>query len=139
METKKNIEKILEAENYANIVVDIERVRFDCQIDVGNEGLKKISWFKNFMWKNFNFKHKDILDYEFFILEGNKNKSKFENGGEKKIWVEAFFKKLVELDNYNIEISNSNLDSILDKISEKGVESLTDKEINFLNNYTDTI
>ncbi len=32
-----------------------------------------------------------------------------------------------------------NLDLILEKISDKGFKSLTDKEINFLNNYTDTI
>ena len=31
------------------------------------------------------------------------------------------------------------LDEILEKISDKGFKSLTDKEINFLNNYTDTI
>ena len=32
-----------------------------------------------------------------------------------------------------------NLDTILEKISDKGFKSLTDEEINFLNNYTDTI
>jgi hypothetical protein len=36
-------------------------------------------------------------------------------------------------------INLENLDDILEKISSKGIHTLTDKEINCLNNYTDTI
>jgi hypothetical protein len=77
----RNIEKFVQAEVYANMVVEIEKIRFDNQIEFGEDGLKKVGWFKKLIWKNFNFKHKEILDYEYFLAEGKNYKNVFSNGG----------------------------------------------------------
>jgi len=105
-----------------------------CREEIQN---KKIS--EKILYLFFNYKSHKTKYCEEMLENSLKELEHFEKN-KSKIWLEHFCKELVKLENgKNDKYSIYNLDDILEKISSKGIHTLTDKEINFLNNYTDTI
>ena len=91
----------------------------------------------------------DILHFAFTRQGINKNKNVLQK--LKSVFINTDKKTKSQIfihiaDNQTNKLSSEvdrnvflDLDGILEKISDKGFKSLTDEEINFLNNYTDTI
>ena len=99
--------------------------------------IEEIKVFKGIFSLNYNYgcdeTVKNCTDNINIIINENKLKNSY-NFFEK---IKLILKNNVKTTEFKIFIYN--LDGILEKISDKGFKSLTDEEINFLNNYTDTI
>jgi len=105
-----------------------------CKEEIDNKPI-----FEKILHFLFNYKSNYTKHCEEMLENSIKQLENFEKN-KSKIWVEYFFNELISIENVkNINYGIYDLDDILDKISENGVESLTDKEINFLKNYTDKI
>lgn len=108
-------------------------------LKVSKQELKNKPVFEKILNSFFGYKTKNTKFLEEMIEKSDKELEYIEKN-KNRIWVSEFFKKLYSLENKN-NISDGiySLDEILDKISQNGIHSLTDNEINFLKNYSDTI
>ena len=108
-------------------------------IKVCEEGIKNKQISEKILHFLFNYKSHKTKYCEEMLENSLKELEHFEKN-KSKIWTEYFFSELMSFENKRINDNDIyNLDTILEKISDKGFKSLTDEEINFLNNYTDTI
>jgi hypothetical protein len=108
-------------------------------IKFNQDRLKKIPLWEKGLNYFFNYKSKKTKYWELQVEE-HTQKLSFLEKNRNKIFLSIFFEKLHSLeDKRNITDGIYNLDDILEKISSNGIDSLTDNEINFLKNYSDTI
>ena len=123
----------------ADVRVNIREIISKTTIEFNQDRLKKIPLWEKVLNYFFNYKSKKTKYWELEVEEHTKKLSFLEKN-RNKIFLSIFFEKLHSLeDKRNITDGIYNLDDILEKISSNGIDSLTDNEINFLKNYSDTI
>ena len=136
MKTMNNLEM---AYLEADVSVTAEECWHKSVLKVSKEELKNKPVFQKLLNSLFGYKTKNTKFLE-EMIEKSENELEYIEKNKNRIWVSIFFKKLYSLeDKRSVNDCIYNLDDILEKISSNGIDSLTDNEINFLKNYSDTI